>query len=149
MKISHRLRSVRRLFLDTAPVVYYVEESQRYLPLVDVVFDALDSGRLTAVTSPVTLAECLVAPYRLNRADQQRAFARVITSGPNTVFTPLAWDSAQRAAELRVRYNLSLADAFQVAVALTSDCDAFLTNDLTLKRVTELDVIVLDETEAG
>jgi predicted nucleic acid-binding protein len=40
-----------------------------------------------------------------------------------------------------------LTDAFQVAVAIASGCDAFLTNDIALKRVTELGVIVLDEME--
>jgi hypothetical protein len=33
MKITERLHTVTRLFLDTAPVVYYVEEDARYLAL--------------------------------------------------------------------------------------------------------------------
>jgi hypothetical protein len=32
-----------------------------------------------------------------------------------------------------------------VAVAMLSGCDAFLTNDRDLKRVTELKVLVIDE----
>ena len=50
------------------------------------------------------------------------------------------------AAELRARYNLGLADALQFAVALKAGCDIFLTNDIALKRVTELEVVVLNET---
>jgi predicted nucleic acid-binding protein len=42
---------------------------------------------------------------------------------------------------------LSLPDALQAAVALVAGCDAFLTNDAVLKRVTELRVITLDEVE--
>jgi hypothetical protein len=34
-----------------------------------------------------------------------------------------------------------------VAVAIHQQCDAFLTNDLSLKRVTEVQVLVLDELE--
>ncbi len=30
MKISERLQGVARLFLDTAPIVYYVEKNPRY-----------------------------------------------------------------------------------------------------------------------
>ena len=41
--------------------------------------------------------------------------------------------------------NLTLTDSFQVATALLAECQALLTNDITLKRVTELDIIVLDE----
>lgn len=56
---------------------------------------------------------------------------------------------ASQAADLCARYNLTLSDAFQAAAALAADCDAFLTNDDTLKRVIELNVIVLDEVKAG
>jgi hypothetical protein len=48
MKITERLQTVTKLFLDTAPVVYYVEEDTRYLALVDPVFDRLDAGTLVA-----------------------------------------------------------------------------------------------------
>ena len=52
---------------------------------------------------------------------------------------------AIQAAQIRARYNLQLPDAFQIAVALAANCQAFLTNDVILKRVTELQVLVLDE----
>lgn len=149
LKLSERLQTVNRLFLDTAPVIYYVEGNERYLPLVQMVFDRLDAGLLTAVTSPITLAECLVIPYRLNRTDLRQAFTDLITGGNGAEFTPLDQTQAGLAAELRARYNLSLADAFQVATALNANCDAFLSNDIALNRVTEIDVIVLEDMEAG
>jgi predicted nucleic acid-binding protein len=76
-------------------------------------------------------------------------FIDLIHGGFNTVFVPFGADTARLAAELRVRYNLSLPDAFQVAAAMEGGCDAFLTNDMTLKRVTELNVIVLEEVESA
>ena len=148
MKITERLQTVTKLFLDTAPVVYYVEEDTRYLALVDPIFDRLDAGTLVAVTSPVTLAECLVMPYRNNQVELQQLFSDLIVNGANVLFASIDREMGRRAAELRARYNLSLTDAFQIAVALQSGCDAFLTNDMTLKRVSELSVIVLEEMEA-
>ncbi len=147
MKMPERLQTVTRLFLDTAPVIYYVEENAHYLPLVAAVFDRLDNGSLIAITSPVTLAECLVIPYRADQSELKHAFTDLLTGGSNTEFVPLGQEIAKQAAELRAKYNLSLTDAFQVAAALTTGCDAFLTNDATLKRVTELDMLVLDEVE--
>ncbi len=41
--------------------------------------------------------------------------------------------------------NVTLPDALQLAVAMQTDCQVFLTNDLKLKRVSELQVLVLDE----
>lgn len=58
---------------------------------------------------------------------------------------PIDDQIANQAAELRARYGLALPDSFQIAIAILSGCDAFLTNDLALKRVTEISAIVLDE----
>ena len=149
MRISERLQTVSRLFLDTAPIIYYVEASPRYLSHVESVFDLLDSGRLLAVASPITLAECLVAPYRLSRTDLQQAFSDLLSHNSNLLFAPIDQPAAHVAAQLRARHNLTLTDAFQVAVALDNGCDAFLTNDATLKRINDLAVLVLDEYEPG
>jgi len=117
MTLADRLQSVRRLFLDTAPVIYYVEENARYLPLVETVFDRLDTNAFTAVTSPVTLAECLVAPYRSNETELRQVFADDIVSGSKTEFVPIDRTIADKAGELRARHNLTLTDAFQIATA--------------------------------
>ena len=149
MKITERLRGVTRLFLDTAPLIYFVEKNPSFLNIVRPVFNRIDAGDLTAVTSVVTLAECLIYPYRSGQMDVVKAFTDLIVSGPNTVFIPLDQGIAQQSAELRARYNLALPDALQIAAALSTSCDAFLTNDIRLKRVTELDMIVLDEVESA
>jgi len=54
-------------------------------------------------------------------------------------------ETAKVAADLRARYNLRTPDALQLATAIKAGCDAFLTNDATLKKVTELKVLVLSE----
>lgn len=99
-----------------------------------------------AVTSSVTLAECLVHPYRHGDLVLVQKFRNVITMGIHTQYTGVD-ASAEYAAELRARYNLTLTDAFQIAAALAAGCDAFLTNDTALKRVSELTILALDELE--
>lgn len=147
MKISDRVRGVARLFLDSAPVIYAVETHPRYVDRVRVVLKRMDAGALLAVTSPVTLAECLIAPYRLGRSDVSQAFIDLVVYGSNVSFVNIDQAVAEKAAELRVRYNLLLPDSFQVAVAILAGCDGFLTNDAALKRVAEMDMLVLDELE--
>ena len=34
MRFTDRLQAVKRLFLDTAPVIYFVEKNDRYLALL-------------------------------------------------------------------------------------------------------------------
>jgi len=145
MTVTDALRGVSRLFLDTAPVIYYVERNPAYLPLVQVVFQKIDAGLLAATTSPVTLAECLILPIRQQNTPLQQDFIDLITAGNNTQFVTIDQSIGQKAGELRARYSLALPEALQVAVALSAGCDAILTNDLDLRRVTELRVLALDE----
>lgn len=64
------------------------------------------------------------------------------------VFVEINAAIAREAARIRVHYNLQLPDALQVAAALIDGCEAFLTNDAALKRVTELRVLVVCELES-
>jgi predicted nucleic acid-binding protein len=149
VKASDAIRPFARIFFDTAPVVYYVEEDARYLSRVDPIFERIDAGQLTAITSPVTLAECLIMPARQRQTELYQSFVDLVVNGAHVDFVLINQAVAERAAEIRARYNLGLPDSFQVAVALEADCDAFLTNDAALKRVAEINVIVLDEVEPG
>ncbi len=145
MSIAEHLQGVSKLFLDTAPVIYFVERNPQYLPYVRVVFEHIRDSLLTAVTSPVTLAECLVRPYRLGQTELQQEFIDLMTGIEGIEFVGIDQTLALQAAQIRARYNLQLPDAFQIAVALAAGCEAFLTNDVIFRRVTELQVLVLDD----
>ena len=146
LKVETALRGVAKLFLDTAPVIYFVEANPNYLQVVESIFDKIENG-LAAVTSPVTLAECLVIPYRLGLTQLQQDFTDLIVDTNNITFSSIDDAIAKSAADIRARYNLSLPDALQISVAIGAGCDAFLTNDVKLKRVTELRVLTIDELE--
>lgn len=148
MKAWEALQGVYRLFLDTAPVIYYIEKHPVYFPVLSPIFDQIDRGTLMAVTSPITLSECLVLPYRLRSIQLQRDFTELIVRGKHTMFVWLDEDCGQRAAEIRARYNLTLLDAFQIAAALSAGCEALLTNDRALTRVTDLRILMLEDIEA-
>jgi predicted nucleic acid-binding protein len=114
---------------------------------MDSIFDCLNSEQIRAFTSPVTLAECLVLPTRQNDSEKRQVFVDILTSIETADFVKIDIPIAQHAAEIRVKYNLKLPDALQIATALVSNCEAFLTNDVQLKRVTELQVLVISELE--
>jgi len=104
MKITDALALVRSLFLDTAPVIDHVEGVATYQPRTDVVFQNLGRGAFEAVTSPVTLAECLVPPFRQGDMTLAQQFHNVITAGVHTRYVGI--DAvAENAADLRARSN--------------------------------------------
>ena len=86
-------------------------------------------------------------PCRSGSTDLHRDFTELIVRGRGVTFIPLDVGIAQRGADLRARYNLSLADAFQVAAALNVGCDAMLTNDVALRRVNEIPILIVGELE--
>jgi predicted nucleic acid-binding protein len=97
------------------------------------------------VVSPITLAECLVLPYTLSNSELVGIFLNLMVNHPSILFFPIDESTAEKAAELRAHYHLSLTDAFQIAIAIQTNCDAFLTNDMDLMRVTEIPIIVVSE----
>jgi len=147
VKIGAALQGVTRLFLDSAPVIYYVEENPTYIDVTAAIFDRIDQGALTAVASPVTLAECLVLPGRSGSANSVRDFLDLLVYGQNLWFTPIEHTCAQRAAALRAKYHLPLLDSLQVAVALHMGCDAVLTNNALFRRVRDVRIIMVDDLE--
>ncbi len=44
MNMANILQDVTRLFLDTAPVIYYVEQHPRYYTVSKFFFDHIDNG---------------------------------------------------------------------------------------------------------
>jgi predicted nucleic acid-binding protein len=146
VKITDSLEGVRRLFLDTAPVIYFVEQHPKYFAAVREVFKLLQNSFLVGVASPITLAECLVRPYSLGQTQLQQNFIELLTDNNNIEFVLIDKQNViLEAAQIRGRYNIQLPDAFQIAVALAARCDVFLTNDAILKRITELRVLVLED----
>ncbi len=89
-----------KVFLDTAILIYYVEKRESFLSKIAPVFEQIDRGLLEAVTSPITLAECLVLPYRENRLEQVQRFYDRIVSARGTTCMPLDPKSGRKAAEL-------------------------------------------------
>jgi predicted nucleic acid-binding protein len=100
---------------------------------------------MQGVVSPVTLAECVTLPIRLGQVELQQRFTDLLTATEGILLVNIDAVIAQEAAELRIQYGLKLPDALQVATAIAAGCEAFLTNDVALKRVKELRVLTMVE----
>ncbi len=145
MKIEESLKGVKRLFLDTAPLVYFVEQNPEFIVRVEPIFARLDLG-IIGVVSPVTLAECLVFPIKRGLTSLEKAFEEIVNSD-RVEFVNTNREIAKLTAIVRAKYNFQLPDSIQLASAIVSNCDAFLTNDLALRKVTEIRAIVVSELE--
>jgi len=146
---AERLR--RELFrhpvvgLDTMVFIYQYEDNPTYAPLTDAVFEAVETGRVKAVTSTLTLMEVLVNPKRLGRQDLVDDYTYALTTFPNLDMKAVDASIAGEAASIRAKYNLRPPDAVQVAACLAGGADTFITNDDALKRVEEIEVLSLKD----
>lgn len=147
MRLDDALSGVTRLGLDTAPVIYLVEDHAGYANLVDEVTRRMSEGQFLGITSVVTIGEVLVQPFARGDLRLQQRYRDFLLDSVGFRMLPVNAALAERAAEVRARYGMRLPDALQVAVAINEGCEAFLTNDRRLARVREISVLVLDDLE--
>jgi len=133
------------VFLDTAPLIYYIEEKQQYLPLLDKLFSANSNGRFLFKTSVITLIEVLVEPIRQNEFLLVEQYQKILCNSLTIEILDINIEISKKSAELRAKYGLRTPDAIQMATAIYISADYFLTNDLRLKSVKEIEVLILDE----
>lgn len=62
MILSEALGQIKTIFLDTAPVIYFIEAHDQFGPLVKQVVDLMNENRIQAFTSVLTLSEVLAKP---------------------------------------------------------------------------------------
>lgn len=130
--------------LDTAPLIFYIEEHPVYLPIVDPLFRAAADGRLMLVTSMITLIEVLTHPMRHGHDALAEQYRNILLAARGLRIEPVSAVVAEQAASLRATHGLRTPDAVQVATALCAGAGVFVTNDARLSELPELQVIVLD-----
>lgn len=141
-----RIEEHRRFGLDTSIFIYEFERHPRYFALTNHLFDEIAEGRVSAVTSVVTLMEITVLPLRQHKPAVARTYEVALSGFPNLRVAPITRVIARTAGELRADYRLSGPDALQVATILQHGATALVTNDLQLRRLSSLlDVFILDD----
>jgi predicted nucleic acid-binding protein len=144
MKLSTALAGVQRLYVETAPFIYYVEDHPGYADKLELVFETVKAGRAEIVTSVITLVKTLTKPLKMGDKHVEQAYRTLLQETRYVTLLAITISIADRGADLRARYKLRTPDALHLAAALDSGCNAFLTNDLALQRVTELPILILD-----
>ena len=75
MTLSDDLAQIRSVFIDTAPIIYYIEAHPQYGPLVKDIVTSFQSGRLNAFSSVITLVEVLPKPIEAGNETLAKQFS--------------------------------------------------------------------------
>lgn len=144
-RIVEALGSTRRIGIDTPVFIYYIEQSSSRATAAAAILRAVEDGRFESITSVITMLEVTIRPLRLGRVEVADAYEALLGDIPNLSIVNLDARVARIGAELRATYGLRTPDAMQIAACLAHGAEAFITNDRRLRRVTEIDVKLLDE----
>lgn len=140
-----RLEAAGSVGLDTPVFIYAFEDNRHYGAVALAAFAQLASGQFRACASALALGETLVAAHKAERPDLVIRYRALFQSFPNLETRAFDTDAADRMAELRAKYSVCMPDAIHLASALGWGARAFLTNDASLRRVSEIEVLLLSD----
>lgn len=131
--------------LDSAPLIYFMEENPTYLQMTDAFFEAMVRREFRVVTSVLTLPEVLVYPLRQGNTTLAQEYLDILFYQEGLTTVEVSTNIAETAAQLRAVHNLRTPDAIQIATAIRAGASFFLTNDVRLTSLPGLTMLVLEE----
>lgn len=126
------------LLMDTAPIIYFLENHPQFAPHFQPLFEAHAAGRVRFAVTTITVAEVLTGPLQSGDDALARRYRAILESWQ---CIELDVGIAEGAARLRASLRLRLPDAVQVASALAINAAALVTHDHDFSRVKSLRVI--------
>lgn len=131
--------------LDTALFIYHFEDHPRYRALSAQILSLVSAGHCRGVISELTLLELLIQPLRLDRQDVADEYELLLDNFPNLVLISMNRAIILQAAQLRACHGLRTPDALIAATAINERATLLVTNDRQLQRLTEIEVVCLDD----
>ena len=122
-------------YVDTNVVIDILEAPEVLSTDQNAFVTGVESGRIKALTSELTLAECLVKPFGDEDTDAVNAYLMFLDNRRNFPVLAVTRDILIEAARVRAKLRCPLPDALHLATALSAGCDVLLTNDKRLKPV--------------
>lgn len=135
----------KKVYLDANIFIYTLEFVSPWANELNDVFIGLRSKEFSAVTSSLSLSECLVLPFKENRQDLVQVYRQTFLPRPYLDVASIDNAILILSANIRAQSGLKLPDAIHTATALTHQCTAMLTNDAGFKRVLSIDLFLLSD----
>lgn len=132
----NELLKAKNIALDSMIFIYLLERNEKYFPFVNIIFELLEKGKITAITSIISPLEVLSSP-KLS-PDQISLYGRLFKEEQNLVTHELNWLITDFAADIRRNYNLRTPDAIQLATAKLAGANMFISNDEIYKKILDI-----------
>jgi predicted nucleic acid-binding protein len=137
--------TITRIAFDASPLIYALERHPTFEARVRRWLDPVLAGELEGVVSSILYTELWVGPLKTENTVLQNAYTDLLEGTPTLRVFDVTPRVGKIAAALRSQYALKTPDALHLATALEGDADVFLTHDLRLKQVVEMEVWTLED----
>ena len=135
----------KRVFVDTAPIIYFLENSSLYMKAMGNFFVKCKKEHIQIVTSTLTIEEYLVSPYSSGKMEYVDNFKKFIEY-MNIEVVDIDSVITEQGAKIRGKYkSFKAMDALQIATAIIKKCDMFFTNDKQLRQEKELPCMTMED----
>jgi len=128
------------VLIDTNPIIY-VFEDHALAALFEPIFAAVETGRIQALMTPVTLAEVVSGPLKAGKEALAERYRQALCASKGWSLRVIDAEISMLAARMRLQYRLRLPDAIQVATAIHEGCHALVTHDRDFREVA--DIVIL------
>ncbi len=143
---ENTLSRINNVFLDTAPIIYYIEAQEKYGSLIKNLIKLIKSNEISIFSSVISLTEVLIKPIEEKNKMLMNKFSSFLRNKRNITLLQITEEIAENAGELCGKYKfLKTADALQIASAIKTNINLFITNDIKLKKIKEIKVLVLND----
>ena len=140
MNLGAQVPDGATVLVDTNPIIYLLEGNSLGAAFLSL-FEDIDSGRIRALVTPITVAEVVHGPLKAGKEALAERYRRAITQSASWSLREIDADIAVLAARLRLRHALKLPDAIQLATALEEGCYALVTHDRDFGAVSDLPIL--------
>lgn len=144
-----RLDGRSGVVLDTMVFIYLFEDVAPYAEVCQSLVQRAAAGHYRGVISPVTAAELLVKPLAAKRHDLADQYRVALRNMHHLELAIISAETGYMAAALRAKYGLPLPDMLQVALAVQAEQPTLITNDRQMRRIREVEVVLLDDLVGG
>ena len=133
------------VYIDTNLFIYFLDKSPLYFPIVSELLQAVEQGKLIAVTGDISVAETLVKPYQIKNTLLVANIKSFFFADNFLLIKSHDSDTFDLCAQIRAEYGMKFADALHYATAIKSACKFFITNDIRIRSTDSIDVILIKD----
>jgi uncharacterized protein len=128
-----------RIYLDSAIIIYAVEQVMPYATIIETRLSASD---IVCVTSDLARMECRVKPLQTKDIDLLKDYNYYFEMAMTEIIV-LSTQVINCATDIRAKYGFKTPDSIHLSAAIESKCDVFFTNDHNLNRFREIAVEII------